>query len=184
MRSLSFLLILSLFTFGCKSTKKAKSSAMSATLMSSAVTSVDSSSVSEKEQVQEIEEETITETVEQSHAAFDSAGITVLKPVVKSTTVTTSIKKKDSTKTKESVTVDSLQDLKSEESNAEDKDLDKESDGMDPIESVATALFPTWGKILASILVAVVPVLWGFFTKKKTNPTDGIPPTRSEDEFL
>jgi len=167
MRPIILILFLSLFAFGCKSIKKAKSSATASVMMSTAVTSVDSSSVKEKDEVNEVEEETTTQSTVQTYAAIDSAGTIVLKPVFNSTTVTFTKKKKDSIKTKEVVTVDSIQDLKSEQSNSEEKALNKASESEQVIGQIADKLFPKWGKILASILVAVVPVLWGFWKKSK-----------------
>lgn len=164
------LLISILFVFllvGCKSTKKLKQTSALMEAVSVDSVSLDSSVNQVSVESGQVQEEEVTEEHEDKFVPLDSAGFTVFKPVSitrkKTKVLKTSNSSSDTTETSHSSDRSS-----SNSSSQEDfKDLDKASEGIDPIEEVASALFPTWGKILASILVAVVPVLWGFFKKTK-----------------
>jgi len=163
---ISILFVSVLFT-GCKSIKKAKSASATTFTVAASIESVDSSSVVFQEIAKEIEEQETTETIEQTFNPFDSAGSVIFLPVTITKKTTKSVRTTDSTKNESEIKVDTFDQNKSDQSASQASDIDKASVGMDPIESIATALFPTWGKVLASILVGVVPILWGIWSKRK-----------------
>jgi len=166
MKALSIILILSVFAFSCKSIKKQKSETMMTVSAAFSTAALDSMVIYANTQAKSQEEEELQETTQHSFVSFDSAGLTIFKPV---TIITT---KKKSTKTTHS-SADSTEArvIKSETSDQSDSShynatLDKASESEQVIKQVADSLFPKWGKILASILLAVVPVMWGIWKKK------------------
>lgn len=163
---ISILFVSFLFT-GCKSIKKTKSSGDTSFMLSASIESVDSSSVVFQEIAKEIEEQETTETIEQTFTPFDSAGSVIFLPVTITKKTTKSVRTSDSTKNESEIKVETTDQNKSDQSASQSSAVDKASVGMDPIESIATALFPTWGKILAPVIVALVTLIWGIWSKRK-----------------
>lgn len=165
--SLTGMILLALFSSGCKSIKKAKQLQTVSVMASAATESLDSMVFQLSEVAKEVEEIEITEVTEQKFVPADSSGFTIFKPITISTKTTKSTRTSDSIKNESEVKVDSFSATTARDSTYQFSDLDKASQGQDPIESVASAIFPKWGKILASILMAVVPVVWGIWRKNK-----------------
>jgi hypothetical protein len=151
----------------CKSIRKAKVTQTVSLMQSANRAAVDSAVFALAEVAKEVEETEVTETIEQTFVPLDSSGFTIFKPVVIQKKTSRSTRTADSIKIEQDIKVSSTSDSASSSSVTDSKDLDKSSEGQDPIESITTALFPTWGKILAAILTAVVPVLWGWWKKRK-----------------
>lgn len=167
MRSLLlFLGVLALSLTGCKSIKKTKELQSVTMMQSASKMAVDSSVFVLAEVAREVEEEEVTETTEQTFIPLDSAGLTIFKPVVIQKKTSRITRTADSTKNQQDIQINTAEENQSSEQVTSSKDLDKSSEGQDPIESLTTALFPTWGKVLAAILTAVVPVVWGIWKKR------------------
>lgn len=149
----------------CKSIKKTKlkESTSFALIKSAAV--VDSAFFSLKEIAKEVEEVETVEVIEQTFVSLDSSGITIFKPVTVTRKTTKSTKTADTTKNETEIKVDANRTTEQSESSAQSKDLDKASES-EVIGQALDAIFPKWGKILASILMALVPVLWGIWKKR------------------
>jgi uncharacterized protein (UPF0335 family) len=159
-------IILLLSLFGCKSIKKVKTDRTEsyATMMMSAA--LDSTVMAI--QIERTDEE-LAETIEeirQSFTPMDSSGFVVFKPVtvtLRTTKVSkTSQSKEDSTDTR----VISSSQNQTSDSSSSSISLDKASESEEVIGQVVDKIFPKWGKILASILMAVVPVVWGLWKKR------------------
>lgn len=163
------LLILALFLIGfssCKSIKKVKQKESATVAMMKSAAVVDSAVFSLEEIAKEVEEVETTETTKQTFVPLDSAGVTVFKPVILTTKTIKSIKTSDSTKNEQEIKVDSNRTTEQSESSSQSKDLDKASESEQVIGQALDAIFPTWGKILASVLMALIPVLWGWWKKR------------------
>lgn len=151
----------------CKSIKKVKQKESATVSMMKMAAVVDSSAFVLEEKAKEVEEVEITETTKQTFVPLDSSGVTIFKPVTLTTKTTKSVRTSDSTKNEQEIKVDSNRQQESTEQVTQSKDLDKASEGQNPIEDIATTLFPTWGKIIASVLTVLVPLIWGIWKKRK-----------------
>jgi hypothetical protein len=151
----------------CKSIKKVKQKESATVSMMKMAAVVDSSAFVLEEKAKEVEEVQITETTKQTFVPLDSAGLTIFKPVTLTTKTTKSVRTADSVKNEQNITVESNRKQESSAQVTISKDLDKSSESEQVIGHALDAFFPKWGKILASILIAVVPVIWGIWKKKK-----------------
>lgn len=167
---IGILILLSAFAFSCKSIKKAKTDRIDShvTMMKSAALDSTFLSVQVEQTAAELAE--TIEEIRQSFTPMDSAGVVVFKPVtvtLRTTKVSkTSQSKEDST----DIRVIACSQDQSTDSSSSATTLDKASESEEVIGQVADKIFPTWGKILASVLMAVVPVVWGIW--KKRNQTE------------
>ena len=166
MNRLAILLVIFL-AFGCKSIKKVKQSQYSIASASVAEVVLDTSRVEQlsiQSSHRELEE---LEEIETKFQSLDSAGITVIKPVTitrrKQRSVVSDHNRQDSMEQRGVVDTSDSESISTDIA----KDLDKSSEGADVIEQAVSAIFPTWGKILASILLTVLPVLWAWWKKNK-----------------
>jgi hypothetical protein len=157
---------------GCKSIKKVK--AIETSTQTEAVTETAEkmmmkSSVDQEQQTKivfEEEEQTVTESYDVTIA---DNGKIVKTPTKTTTIVKRKYKEDSSSESSSDVKEQSLLNTKDRQSNSSDYnlDLEKESEGMNVIEDAADALFPTWGKILVSILTALAGVGWKIYQDKK-----------------
>lgn len=170
-----------LLACGCKSIKKDKSITIS--------TDVDSTAVSIQEEIK-VEKKSLLELLSQdwemedrieTHQAFDSAGITVFKPVVH--TRTTSLKSESVSSSMDSVVFekrDSISgSLKSQE--LENLELHKESEGQEVVgqivNGVVDSFIPSWTKYFTGMLILLTGLLyWLWLNRKLKKEKDGIPP--------
>jgi len=168
MRPLAALLIVLLVAFGCKSIKKTKlkSAYQAETAMSSEA--VDSVFVSAMIQEQIQEQEEVEEQTQHSFVALDSAGLTVFKPVTIITTKKKVSKPQTSTDDSTETRIQSTLQTQSSETSERLKDLDKSSEGQEVVAEIASAIFPTWGKIIGSVLTVLVPMIWAIWKKRKS----------------
>ena len=167
------ILLLSIFLMsGCKSIKKVK--AIETSTQTEAVTETAEkmmmkSSVDQEQQTKivfEEEEQTVTESYDVTIA---DDGKVVKTPNKTTTTVKRKYKEDSSSESSSDVKEQSLLNTKDRQSTNSNYslDLEKESEGMNVIEDAADALFPTWGKILVSILTALAGVGWKIYQDKK-----------------
>jgi archaellum component FlaF (FlaF/FlaG flagellin family) len=157
---------------GCKSIKKVK--AIETSTQTEAVTETAEkmmmkSSVDQEKQTKivfEEEEQTVTESYD---VTITDNGKIVKTPTKTTTIVKRKYKEDSSSESSSDVKEQSLLNTKDRQSNSSDYnlDLEKESEGMNVIEDAADALFPTWGKILVSILTALAGVGWKIYQDKK-----------------
>jgi hypothetical protein len=157
---------------GCKSIKKVK--AIETSTQTEAVTETAEkmmmkSSVDQEQQTKivfEEEEQTVTESYDVTIA---DDGKVVKTPNKTTTTVKRKYKEDSSSESSSDVKEQSLLNTKDRQSTNSNYslDLEKESEGMNVIEDAADALFPTWGKILVSILTALAGVGWKIYQDKK-----------------
>lgn len=165
-RLLIFLFLVGGILSGCKSVKNLENSKSTSFAVADKIESVDSSSVVSQEIAKEIEEEDTKETIEQTFIPLDSAGMIIFKPVTISTKTTKSTRITDSNKNESEVKVETFDFNSQEQATSDTIAVNLEAEGIDPIESIASALFPTWVKLLAAALV-LVPVLLGLWLKRK-----------------
>jgi hypothetical protein len=145
MKNLKWLNILIIATplvlFSCKSIKKDKVLAKQENI--NIKRELDNSVKKQdlKLQVQENNKEVITETKEESHEVFNVNGQEVLKPVVKTTTVT----EKNGVKFSEEVKTEIQEDANLKENIDSNKskslDLQKESEGMNVVQEIISGVF-------------------------------------------
>jgi uncharacterized protein YceK len=167
------ILLISIFVMsGCKSIKKVK--AIETSTQTEAVTETAEkmmmkSSVDQEQQTKivfEEEEQTVTESID---VTITQDGDIIKTPTKTTTTVKRKYKEDSSAELSSNVKEQSLLNTKDRQSTSSDYslDLEKENEGMNVIEDAADALFPTWGKILVSILTALAGVGWKIYQDKK-----------------
>ena len=150
----------------CKSIKKTKELQSVSMMQTASKMALDSSVFVLAEVAKQVEQEEVTETTEQTFIPMDSAGLTIFKPVVIQKKTSRITRTADSTKNQQDIQIKTAEENQSNEQINSSKDLDKSSEGQDPIESLTTALFPTWGKVLAAILTAGLPVVLAWWKKR------------------
>ena len=150
----------------CKSIKKTKELQSVSMMQTASKMALDSSVFVLAEVAKQVEQEEVSETREQTFIPLDSAGLTIFKPVVIQKKTSRITRTADSTKNQQDIQINTLEENQSNEQISSSKDLDKSSEGQDPIESLTTALFPTWGKVLAAILTAGLPVVLAWWKKR------------------
>lgn len=156
-----------LFAFGCKSIKKAKLTTSSSLMVSSAMAAMDTTAIQEVVEQEDIEETEIIQETKTTSVAIDSAGITVIKPETTTVTRTKTVKKVTSKSDTVQASGSSSDQSISESSDTDTKDLDKSSEGQEVVPEIASAIFPTWGKIIGSVLTVLVPMIWAIWKKRK-----------------
>jgi hypothetical protein len=116
--------------------------------------------------VYEEEEQTVTQS---SDVVVTESGETVLVPTT--TTTTRRIKYKEDSLMNASEDSKEASSANSSESSSGSTDfnheLDKQTEGMNPIEDIAESLFPTWGKIFATVIASLAGIGWQIYQKKK-----------------
>lgn len=167
MNRLLLLICLILLAAGCKSVKKAKQQTYALEYQQAEVLTIDS--VVSLSIVMDTSREAIltTEEIEETFKAIDSAGIILILPIRITRRTTNTTREDTSQSTASSLDYSATTDKDSSSKEHQSYELDKSSEGADVIEQAAAAIFPTWGKVLASILVAVIPVLWGLWKRKQ-----------------
>ena len=160
---ISFLLIV--FS-SCKSIQKAKEKQVETEIMQTTKMMVDSTSYLLNEAVKKVENEEKTEVIEETFVAIDSAGVTVIKPVTVTRRNAKSNRVYQESKEEKKKDLTLSQSSQVEESKSRSKDLDKSSESEQIIGQVTDALFPSWAKILMSILGVVGPVAFGIWKKR------------------
>jgi len=172
MKHIIILLLSILLMSGCKSIKKIKAietSSETEVINEIAEKNVMKSSVDEQQQVKiffEEEEQTVTESTD---ITITEDGDIIKTPTKITTTVKRKYKEDSSSELSSDVKEQSSLISKDEQSNSSDYtlDLQKESEGMNVIEDTVDAIFPTWGKILVSILTAFAGLGWKIYKDKK-----------------
>jgi hypothetical protein len=150
----------------CKSIKKAKEKQVDKEIREATKMMVDSTSYLLNEAVKKVENEENTEVIEQTFVAIDSAGVTVIKPVTVTRRNAKSNRVYQESKEEKKKDLTLSQSSQVEESKSRSKDLDKSSESEQIIGQVTDALFPSWAKILMSILGVVGPVAFGIWKKR------------------
>ena len=172
MKHIIILLLSIVLMSGCKSIKKVKeiqTSAQTEALTETAEKMMMKSSVDQEQQTKivfEEEEQTVTESYD---VTVTDDGKVVKTPNKTTTTVKRKYKEDSSSELSSDVKEQSSLNTKDHQSTSNDYslELEKESEGMNVIEDAADALFPTWGKILVSILTALAGVGWKIYQNKK-----------------
>lgn len=168
-RLLLLVLVVSCLFPACKSVKKMSNSSSVSSVVAAKTKSRDSTVVVAKETARQIDEEETKETIEQTFIPLDSAGLVIFKPVTILTRTTKSTRTADTNKNESEIKVVTVDFNTSQLSSSDTIAFNLEGEGIDPIESIASALFPTWIKILATTLI-LVPILWGLWLKRKNKP--------------
>lgn len=167
-----FILIAIFSMFGCKSIKKIKDLEKSAQIeesyMMMSASAMEKSLEVEEAKVVEYEEETET-IVESSNVIKTESGDVIVVPTV--TTTRSRIRYKEDSTFEQASEIKQEQSSESNNKSSSDTstklELDKSSEGMNPIEDAVDALFPTWGKIVISILTALAGVGWKIYQNRK-----------------
>lgn len=150
----------------CKSIQKAKEKQVDKEIMEATKMMVDSTSYLLNEAVKKVENEENTEVIEQTFVAIDSAGVTVIKPVTVTRRNAKSNRVYQESKEEKKKDLSLSESSQVEESKSSSKDLEKSSESEEIIGQVTDAIFPSWAKILMSIIGVVGPVAFGIWKKR------------------
>lgn len=176
-----FILLWIMLACGCKSIKKDKNVTITSDSDSTSVTVQEEQKVEFKSMLDLINQEMKMEERTETHQAFDSAGVTVFKPVVHTKSVSVKSEKInasiDSTVTQARDSVSGS--VKSHE--LQNLQLHKESEGQEIVGEivggVVKSLIPSWVKYFTGFLIGMTGlVYWIWLRRKLKKEKDGIPP--------
>lgn len=179
-----FILLWIMLACGCKSIKKDKNVTITSDSDSTSVTVQEEQKVEFKSMLDLINQEMKMEERTETHQAFDSAGVTVFKPVVHTKSLALKSEKRsasiDSTVSQARDSVSGS--VKSQE--LQNLQLHKESEGQeigdivgDVVGGVASSFFPWWVKYFTGFLIGMTGlVYWIWLRRKLKKEKDGIPP--------
>jgi uncharacterized protein YcfL len=172
MKHIIIVIISMLLISGCKSIKKVKSveTSMETEVISESVDKMIMKSSVEQEQKTKILFEEEQQTVTESYDVIVTDNGKVVKTPNKTTTTVKRKYKEDSSSELSSNVKEEASSINKDHQSTDNDynlDLDKSSEGMNVIEDAANVLFPTWGKILASVLTALAGVGWKIYQDKK-----------------